>query len=200
MDSKNRYGAPLFCSKNRPWRPNRFLDACWSPFGSLLAPFLAPFGLLLVPFGSFLPSFSLLSLLFGSLLGPLRALDPFSSLLACCWLPFATFSISSDTTFVRFFSLSLQFTLSQSFECETCSTVLFYTTTRIDLFSFRLLLSLKKRICWNTCRTHPQIIVGTPIYRNRSLRALPNCNLFTVLVPFAFPCGAMFASFCTFMI
>ena len=77
MDSKNRYGAPLFCFKNRPWRPNRFLDACWSPFGSLLVPFLAPFGLLLVPFGSFLPSFSLLSLLFGSLLGPLRALKQF---------------------------------------------------------------------------------------------------------------------------
>ena len=150
----------------------RPLAPFWLPLANVyfpLAPFCLPFHsfrFILVPFwvpcALWLP-FPLFWLAVGSLLLPFR-------------------SLLIQLSFV-FFSLSLHFALSQSFECETCSTVLFYTTTRIDLFSFRLLLSLKKRICWNTCRTHPQIIVGTPIYRNRSLRALPNCNLFTFWFP-----------------
>ena len=55
-----------FPSVFRPWRPSRFLDAFWSPSGSLLAPFgslLASFGSPWLPFGSrWLP--------FGSALAP----------------------------------------------------------------------------------------------------------------------------------
>ena len=49
------YSTLRFRSFFGSWRPCRFWDAFWSPFGSLFAPFgslFAPFGSLLAPFGS----------------------------------------------------------------------------------------------------------------------------------------------------
>ena len=83
-------GTPPFRSQNRPWRPSGFLDAFWSPLGSLLAPFgslLSPFGAPWVLFSSLLAAFGAPWFRFGSIWSPLGSLSaPLGSLL----LPFHT--------------------------------------------------------------------------------------------------------------
>ena len=53
MAPKTRRMTPPFGIERRPWRPNRLLDAFWSPFGSLLAPFGLPLGSILGPWAPF---------------------------------------------------------------------------------------------------------------------------------------------------
>ena len=85
---------------------HRFLDAFWSPFGSLLA----PFGSLLDPFGSLLDPFGFILDPFGSILDPFGAMfDPFGSILLSFgalsqfWLPFWLHFRLLHSNFVFFF-------------------------------------------------------------------------------------------------
>jgi hypothetical protein len=55
---KNGYKAGMFSSLFRPCSAGDVFESSLAHFGSLLAPFWLPFGILLVPFGSFLGTLS----------------------------------------------------------------------------------------------------------------------------------------------
>ena len=126
----------LFASIFATFSEGRFLDAFWSPLGSLLAPFWRPWAPFWRPLAPFWLLFGSLWLPFGSLWLPL---PPFGSLLLPVWsllAPFASPLLSLTT--LRFHFLCIfhyLYNLLFVFHCfllKACSQTLFLYALKFD--------------------------------------------------------------------
>ena len=139
---------PKMAPKNSGWYPPFSLPkSTLAPkriFGCLLVPPWFPFGALWLPFGSLwrpLDPFWLPSGCFWRSLVPfwLHLVAPWFPF-GAPWLPFAPFSYPFTTfsqQWLLLVQLSLQFALSQPFECQTSSIILFFGHPRPQRTRFR---------------------------------------------------------------